>query len=73
MKKLHYTKDGLYWEAEVGFGDYYCTGTCGSGLFHIKDGNRTQIYGTLQFSVAGLSDSTARRKLRDAVQADRDW
>ena len=70
MKKLTYTKEENYWEAQVEFGDYYCTGKDGSGLFHIHDGNREQLLGTLQFSVAGLADSTAKRKLRDAVAAD---
>lgn len=73
MKKLQYTKDNNYWEAQVEFGDYYCTGKDGSGLFHIHDGNRTQLLGTFQFSVAGLADSTAKRKLRDAVSADKNW
>lgn len=40
MKKLTYTKEENYWEAVVDFGDYYCTGKDGSGLFHIHDGNR---------------------------------
>lgn len=73
MKKLAYTKEENYWEAQVEFGDYYCTGKDGSGLFHIYDGNREQLLGTLQFSVAGLADSTAKRKLRDAVAADKNW
>lgn len=73
MKKLTYSKEENYWEAQVDFGDYYCTGKDGSGLFHIHDGNREQLLGTLQFSVAGLADSTAKRKLRDAVAADKNW
>ena len=73
MKKLTYTKEENYWEAQVDFGDYYCTGKDGSGLFHIHGGNREQLLGTLQFSVTGLADSTAKRKLRDAVAADKNW
>lgn len=73
MKKLQYTKENNYWEAQVEFGDYYCTGKDGSGLFHTHDGNREQLLGTLQFSVAGLADSTAKRKLHDAVAADKNW
>lgn len=73
MKKLQYTKENNYWEAQVAFGDYYCTGKDGNGLFHIHGGNREQILGTLQFSVAGLADSTAKRKLRKAVEADKNW
>lgn len=51
MKKLQYTKENNYWEAQDEFGDYYCTG---------KDGS-------------GLADSTAKRKLHDAVAADKNW
>lgn len=71
MKKIAYTKEENYWEAQVDFGDYYCTGKDGCGKVH--DGNREQLLGTLQFSVAGLADNTAKRKLRAAVAADKNW
>ena len=43
---------------------YYTTNNSGRGIFQVRDGERHQLMGTAQFSVAGLTKSSARAKIR---------
>ena len=43
---------------------YYTTNDSGRGIFQVRDGERHQLMGTAQFSVAGLTKSSARAKIR---------
>lgn len=53
---------------------YYCTDDDGEGVFRIdqRRNNRDQLTGTLQFSVRGLSEEYAKRKIK-AFMRDRMW
>ena len=70
MTRLAYKKDGRRWELyEVGNDDFYfTTNNAGKGFIIVCPyySDRKDIFGTLQFSVSGLSDSYAKRKLRKA-------
>jgi hypothetical protein len=70
MTRLAYRKDGHRWELhEVGnVGFYFTTNNTGKGLTIVYPyrNDRKDILGTLQFSVSGLSDSYAKRKMRKA-------
>ena len=70
MTRLAYKKDGRRWEMhEVGNDDFYfTTNNTGKGLIIVCPyyNDRKDIFGTVQFSVSGLSDSYAKRKLRKA-------
>ena len=43
---------------------YYTTNNSGRGVFKVCGGERHQLMGTAQFSVAGLTKSSARAKIR---------
>ena len=70
MTRLAYKKDGRRWELyEVGNDDFYfTTDNTGKGLIIVYPycSDRKDILGSLQFSVSGLSDSYAKRKMRKA-------
>ena len=70
MTRLAYKKDESRWEMyEVGNDDFYfTTNNSGKGLTIVYPycNDRKDIFGSLQFSVSGLSDSYAKRKLRKA-------
>lgn len=65
---FRYTHDGNYWEwRESGEEDiYFCTNKAGEGVFVVDlcRNSRKQLTGTMQFSVHGLSEKYARRKIR---------
>ena len=81
MTRLAYKKDGRRWELyEVGNDDFYITtNNTGKGLTIVYpySNNRKDILGSLQFSVSGLSDSYAKRKMRKAYISwcwdNREW
>ena len=53
----------------IGEDSYYTTDEYGKGVFKIHNGERSQLLGTLQFSVAGLTKSSARAKIRKFMLA----
>ena len=71
MKKLSYTKvDNKYWNWSI-FDEnnrYFTTNSEGEGIFEVSfsrmDSSRRQLAGTCQFSLSGLSDNWAKRKIR---------
>ncbi len=67
-RNLHYTKEGNRWEWTTDAdGDiYYCTNNEGYGIFRIDSirNQSKQLEGTLEFSVSGLTDASAKRKIR---------
>ncbi|MFV0616883.1 hypothetical protein ACE418_03100 [Megasphaera sp. WILCCON 0056] len=63
MKRFTYEKDGKQWSWWNSDDKYYCTNSMGEGVFEIARGNRKQLTGTCQFSVAGLKDSSAKKKI----------
>lgn len=70
MTKLHYEKYGDRWRWTIGDEEdrYFTTNSEGEGIFEVSFytpcGDRRQLTGTLQFSVKGLSDGWAKRKIR---------
>lgn len=67
-RNLHYTKEGNRWEwtTDKDWDIYYCTNNEGDGIFRINcvRNECNQLEGTLQFSVSGLTDASAKRKIR---------
>ena len=53
----------------VGEDSYYTTDEYGKGVFRIHNGERSQLLGTAQFSVAGLTKGSARAKIRKFMLA----
>ena len=53
----------------LGDAGYFTTDETGRGIFRVHDGNRSQLLGTAQFSVAGLTKSSARAKIRKFMSA----
>lgn len=67
MKLYTYEKEGDQWRWHMRWNRgirYYCTNSDGEGVFFVRDGNRMQLAGTLQFSVKGIKDATAKSKIR---------
>ena len=62
--KISYSFEGEKIEWKVRDGIYYTTNDSGRGIFQVRDGERHQLMGTAQFSVAGLTKSSARAKIR---------
>ena len=48
---------------------YYTTNSDGRGIFKIHNGERSQLLGAEQFSLAGLTKSSARAKIRKFMLA----
>lgn len=70
MKNLNYEFKGNKIEWFVtGEDSYYTTNEYGHGVFIVHNGERSQLLGTLQFNVAGLTKSSARRKIRKFMLA----
>ena len=61
--KFNFEGKKVEW-AIVGEDKYFSTDNCGRGIFQISASNRTQLLGTAQFSLAGLTKSSARAKIR---------
>lgn len=70
MKKLSYTKEDKCWSwvIEGEENRYFTTNSEGEGIFEVSfsplGGNRRQLTGTCQFSLSGLSDNWAKKKIR---------
>lgn len=62
MKRFMYKKDGDYWKWWSDDRFYYCTNKYGEGIFKVGC-DRKQLTGTYQFSIRGLSDRYAKRKI----------
>ena len=56
------------WEVSGNSG-YYTTDETGRGVFFVSRGERSQLLGTAQFSVAGLTKNSARAKIRKFMSA----
>ena len=67
-----YTHKDNYWEWHLNGEEdiYFCTDKDGEGVFKIDPcrNSRDQLTGTCQFSVRGLSEKYARRKIRDFMR-----
>lgn len=67
-----YTHTDNYWEwCESGEEDiYFCTNKNGDGVFVVDPcrNSRKQLTGTMQFSVHGLSEKYAQRKIREFMK-----
>jgi hypothetical protein len=67
--KLRYKKDGKRWTWYIEGDDdkYFQTSNDGEGIQEIllNRNERKDLEGTCQFSVRGVSDSWAKRKIRD--------
>lgn len=61
---MKYSFEGEKVEWKSGGDIYYTTNDSGRGIFKVRDGERHQLMGTAQFSVAGLTKSSARAKIR---------
>ena len=70
MKSLTYEfkNNKIEWWV-TGEDTYYTTNEEGRGIFKVHNGNRAQLMGTAQFSVAGLVKSSARAKIRKFMLA----
>ena len=70
MKKLSYEKDGARWIWRIKGEEnrYFTTNPDGEGIFKVSfsplGGTRKQLTGTCQFSLSGLSDRWAEKKIR---------
>lgn len=70
MKKLSYTKEDKCWSwvIEGEENRYFTTNSEGEGIFEVSfsplGGDRRQLIGTCQFSLSGLSDNWAKKKIR---------
>ena len=58
------------WWTFKGSDIYYTTDEEGRGVFRVRNGERSQLLGTLQFSLAGLTKSSARAKIRKFMRPD---
>jgi len=76
-KNLRYKKEDNRWEwtTDKDWDIYYCTNNEGDGIFHINcvRNERKQLEGTLQFSVSGLTDASAKRKIREYMKNRGEW
>lgn len=64
-KMIKYEFDGKKVEWSIcGEDKYFSTDNFGRGIFKISGSDRTQLLGTAQFSLAGLTKSSARAKIR---------
>lgn len=67
--KLRYEKDGKRWTWHIEGEDdkYFQTSNDGEGIQEIllNRNERKDLEGTCQFSVCGVSDNWAKRKIRD--------
>ena len=72
-RNLRYTKEGNRWEwtTDKDWDIYYCTNDEGYGMFRIDSvkNERKQLEGTLQFNVSGLTDASAKRKIREYMKS----
>lgn len=74
-RNLRYRKEGKRWEwtTDKDWDIYYCTNNEGEGIFCIDcvRNDSKQLLGTLQFSVSGLTDASAKRKIREYMKSKR--
>ena len=62
--KFSFEGEKVEWKVYNSKDYYYATNDSGRGIFQVRDGERHQLMGTAQFSVAGLTKSSARAKIR---------
>ena len=64
--KISYYFEGkkIEWEVVGEKNLSYSTNDSGRGIFQVRDGERHQLMGTAQFSVAGITKNSARAKIR---------
>lgn len=71
-RNLRYRKEDNRWEwtTDKDWDIYYCTNNEGEGIFCIDcvRNDSKQLLGTLQFSVSGLTDASAKRKIREYMK-----
>lgn len=76
MERLHYHKDESkwMWSYDKDFSDtYWCTSNYGEGVFLFHEGEMRQLEGTLQFSLVGLTDASAKNKIRRYMNQGEDF
>ena len=72
---FRYTHDGdsWQWRALGEEGVYYRTDKYGDGVFRIDQNGCRQLTGTLDFSVCGLSEKYAKRKILEFMKNYCSW
>lgn len=65
--------DAWTWKAKGEHGVYYRTEKNGDGVFRVDWNGVRQLAGTLDFSVAGLSERYARNKIHDFMKCNCTW
>lgn len=77
MRKLKYKKDGDKWEWRWSDSDnvYWTTNGRGEGAFVIDPSHNEehQVLGTCDFSLRGMKDASAKRKIRKWMTEDDDF
>lgn len=68
--KYEFDNNRIEWKVVGEDNYYYSTNNCGKGIFKISGSERTQLLGTAQFSLAGLTKSSARAKIRKYMKGD---
>lgn len=77
MKRLSYEKDGNRWMWRWNDDDnvYWATNNRGDGVFRIdlSRDEKSQVLGTCDFSLHGMTDESAKRKIRRWMTKDDDF